>query len=115
MPTGAARVVLVVLSNCTDPAREKEFNDWYNKIHLPDVLETPGIVSATRYENNHWRPGEARHLALYEFDTADTRRVMRNLREHFQQKSSQGRMIDCIEVVLANTFVKTFELSGRSA
>ena len=114
MPTGAARVVLVVLSNCTDPAREKEFNDWYNEIHLPDVLETPGIISAIRYENNHRRPGEPRYLALYEFNTADTRQVVRDLREHFQKKASQGRMIDCIEVVLANTFIKTFELSGQS-
>lgn len=109
MPQNTPSVVMVVLSKCTDPSREREFNEWYNTVHIPDVLETPGIVSAVRYENNHTRAGEAKYLALYEFSTADTRQVMKNLSAHIKQKTDQGRMIDCIEVTFANTFIKTFE------
>ena len=36
-----------VLTNC-DPAHEQEFNDWYDQVHLPDLLRIPGIVSAGR-------------------------------------------------------------------
>lgn len=114
MPQNAPLVVMAVLSNCTDPSREKEFNEWYNNVHLADVLETPGIVSAVRYENNHPRAGEAKYLALYEFDTADTRQVMKNLSALMKKKTGQGRMIDCIQVVFANTFIKTFERSSLS-
>ena len=30
---------------CTDPSREKEFNDFLDNVHMPDVLKTPGFVS----------------------------------------------------------------------
>ena len=29
---------------------EKEFNDWYNTEHLPELLAVPGILSAARYQ-----------------------------------------------------------------
>jgi len=54
-----ARYILVVESNCADPAREAEFNEWYDKTHLPDILETPGFVRATRYENTEPAAGKA--------------------------------------------------------
>ncbi len=33
-----------VYTNCLDASREKEFNEWYDNIHLPDVFEVPGFV-----------------------------------------------------------------------
>jgi len=44
-------------ANCADPAREKEFSEWYDRTHLYDVMETPGIVRASRYE--YVNPGAA--------------------------------------------------------
>ncbi|MFC1924556.1 hypothetical protein ACFLXA_04260 [Chloroflexota bacterium] len=44
-----AKVIWLVGTKCA-PRKEKEFNDWYNKIHVPNVLKTPGIVGATRCE-----------------------------------------------------------------
>jgi len=44
--------VYLVYTNCLDPSREKEYHEWYNQVHLPDVLETPGFKRATRYENS---------------------------------------------------------------
>ena len=37
----------VVLTNC-DPDHEKEFNRWYDEVHLGDLLRVPGIVGARR-------------------------------------------------------------------
>ena len=37
-PSPAARPVtgvLIVLNNCADPARDAEFNAWYNDVHIP--------------------------------------------------------------------------------
>ena len=31
------------------PGKENEYNEWYNKQHLPDVLRLPGFVSAHRF------------------------------------------------------------------
>jgi hypothetical protein len=35
-----AKWLLIVETNCSDPARESEFDEWYDRIHLPDVLYT---------------------------------------------------------------------------
>jgi len=43
-----ARWVNLVETNFGDPLREKEFNEWYDRMHLPDILETPGFVAARR-------------------------------------------------------------------
>jgi hypothetical protein len=40
--------LLVVFSNPAQ-GKDKEFNDWYNRKHIPDVLNTPGVVSGRRY------------------------------------------------------------------
>lgn len=44
----AERFIQVVLSN---PAagREDEFNEWYDTVHIPELLAVPGMLSATRY------------------------------------------------------------------
>ncbi len=39
------RWLLVVETNCTDPSREKEFHQWYDNTHIPDLLTTPGVLS----------------------------------------------------------------------
>lgn len=31
-----AKWLVAVDSNCSDPEREEEFNEWYNEVHLPD-------------------------------------------------------------------------------
>lgn len=37
----------LVMTNC-DPAHEREFNTWYDDIHLADLLKIPGVVAARR-------------------------------------------------------------------
>jgi hypothetical protein len=41
-------VVMMSISGPSDPSREQEYNDWYDNVHVPEVLETPGSVSARR-------------------------------------------------------------------
>ena len=40
--------LMLVMTENTDPARDSEFNDWYNKVDIPDVLKVPGFVRARR-------------------------------------------------------------------
>lgn len=61
----------IVASVCEDPAREREFNEWYNTYHVPEVLaRIPGAKSATRFEVVGQKPGEAKYIAVYEIDGA---------------------------------------------
>lgn len=45
----ADRTMQLVYSN-PRPGREDEFNEWYDTVHVPDVLSIPGVVSARRYK-----------------------------------------------------------------
>lgn len=42
-----ARFTMIALTNAK-PGRDAEFVDWYDRIHLGEVLTIPGIISAQR-------------------------------------------------------------------
>lgn len=56
--------IYLVLSHCDDPAKEPEFNDWYDA-HLGEMVATGLFHRATRYELA--TPGTAEpYLTVYE-------------------------------------------------
>ena len=67
-----SKPVMVVWSNPSDPAREDEFNEWYDGVHVPDVLKIPGILSCTRYKLSDTQFGPVEtpgtYVAYYEVD-----------------------------------------------
>ena len=91
--------LLVVETNCIQPEKENEFNEWYNNTHVPDVLKTPGFVRATRYENSNPAEGRGKYQALYEIETDDLGKTMAELVEHVDKLKEQGRMSELLSVV----------------
>ena len=68
--------VLVVLVNNLDPAREADFNRWYDEVHVPDILSAGSFHRATRYcATDATDPAAptclASYLAVYETDWKD--------------------------------------------
>jgi hypothetical protein len=51
-----------------DAKDAKEFNEWYNTEHLPELLAVPGILSAARYEA---MKGGPKYLAFYELENVE--------------------------------------------
>jgi len=94
-----AKWLLVVETNCNDTTREAEFNAWYDNTHLPDVLETTGVIRATRYENTNPPEGKGKFLATYEIETDDINQTMKALGENLGKKSAEGRMSGLAELV----------------
>lgn len=76
--------VFVVLTNAVD-GRDDEFNDWYTKQHIPDVLRVPGIVAAQRFALSDAQrmepPYPHKYLALYDIDSDDLAETMRVLKQ----------------------------------
>ena len=58
---------LLVLSNPIQ-GREQEFNDWYDRVHVPDLLKIPGVAQAQRYEVMPAQDSPHRYLAVYDID-----------------------------------------------
>ena len=76
---------------CTDPSREDEFNDFYNNVHLPDILKTPGFLAARRYVTEKPRNGRGKYLAIYDIETDDIDKTMATRRQRREQEKEQGR------------------------
>ena len=77
------RHVFMVQTECV-AGQEKVFNEWYDQVHVPDVLAVPGFVRAQRFETVGGLRGEMperRFLAIYEFEADDPAVAMAELRK----------------------------------
>ena len=74
------RTLMLVRSHPQDPAREQEFNDWYNGDHVPDVLNAPNFEAAIRYKVAATLMGHVpSYLALYYVTQDDVKTANREL------------------------------------
>jgi len=67
------RYTMVAFTNAV-PGREDEFNEWYSKQHMPDVLNCDGFVAGKRFEASAAQRGSPppyRYMATYELETED--------------------------------------------
>ncbi len=98
------KAVLVVVTNCPT-GQEAEFNDWYTNTHVPDILQMPGMVAATRYEiAGKPRQGQGRFLALYEIESEDPAATMSGVTKAMPGLSAKGRLFAGLELVYAATY-----------
>lgn len=83
------RAILIVESRPVDPNCENEYNDWYDNVHVAEVCEIPGFVSARRYRRDEETVvpsgGVAYpYVAVYEIDSDDPPSVIAELRARVQ-------------------------------
>ncbi|WP_436791568.1 hypothetical protein [Yinghuangia sp. YIM S10712] len=81
----ADTTLYLVFSNPVE-GKDREFNEWYDTVHVRDVLAVPGMVSAQRYDLKDTEMyrlaggGAHRYLVVYEMD-GDPDVVMPGIRE----------------------------------
>ena len=104
------KALLFAGQNNTDPQREKEFNEWYDRVHAYDSLDTPGITAYQRYRNVDPQPGEPSYLSMSELDTEDIAAVQDRRREIMAQKAKQGHAtsFEGMKVVFYHTYRRIF-------
>lgn len=103
--------IVLVEASCAEPAREDEFNEWYNYVHLPDVLETPQIVSAVRYENIDPADGQGKYLTTYEVEADDLQAAFAESERILEKKAVEGRMSELLQVCSVTSFKQLHSLS----
>ncbi|HEV8583981.1 MAG TPA: hypothetical protein VGT02_03320 [Methylomirabilota bacterium] len=64
-PAGAGGLLLNAMSIA--PALEAEFNEWYDKEHIPALAAVPGVLSARRFRGT----GNRKYVALYHLERPD--------------------------------------------
>ena len=75
-----ANYKMVILSRPTE-GMEEEYNEWYQNVHLGELVALDGIVSGRRYRRAKTL-GERDsypYLAIYEIETDDIDRVVADL------------------------------------
>ena len=98
-----AKALLLVMTNAKDAEQEADFNEWYDNVHLADVLQTPGITKAARYElAGRPKEGRGKYLALYEIEADDPRSIMDKLNETLERRKAEGSLIEHPALEVAN-------------
>jgi hypothetical protein len=92
--------LLLVEVNCKDESRVREFDRWYDTIHIPDILGgSPGFKSATRYVIKYPAPNKGKYLAVYEIETDDLDKTLDAHKANLDAKYAAGRSSDLGELV----------------
>lgn len=97
----------VVLSVKLDvaPDCDREFNHWYNEIHIPEVLACPGWLTARRYE---CLDGEPRYLALYNLEGPEALTT-----SEFQEVVGFGPFLEHVRTARFQTYARR-PVGGKS-
>jgi hypothetical protein len=83
---GTKRFLLAVETNLKDKSQAPVFNAWYNEVHIPDVLTSPGYRGVVRLQRVTDAPDRGVAMTFYEIHTDDfakaiATRDQRRLRE----------------------------------
>ena len=100
--------LLVVRANCADQSSEghDRFNDWYDNMHVPDLMTIPGFIRAARYINpdlSTWDTGK--YLAIYDIETENIHDISTAMSTNWLKWKKQGRISDLL-VVVSMTFYR---------
>ena len=100
--------ILFVLTRCTDPAQEDDWNEWYNTMHVNDACSLGLLSNPTRYQNTglhlNVNVGEARYLAVYETDIEDLLSVAQRQVQGHEDVIRRGRMHPAMDTTLATMY-----------
>ena len=107
------KALLVVFANCKDPARDAEFNRWYDTVHIPNVLQARGLLTARRYTCVHQRHGKGQYLAIYELDIEDAQQFERDMQAMSKEEAARGQRTDLIEVAVSGVYRPLGKRQGR--
>lgn len=102
----ASNWLMLVKTQNLDPAREAEFNRWYDDIDVPDVLEVPGYERARRGARiASYRPSSRQtdagetYVAVYDIRSPDIDKTIIDMLMASWRMDQLGRSTDLIKVV----------------
>jgi hypothetical protein len=98
--------LMLVKTENTDSARDREFNAWYDDIDIPDVLEVPGYMRARRGFGQHLpefpaadlQPAEGTYIALYDIVSPDLDRTIADMTGLANSMKATGRSTELLHV-----------------
>src|SRR3990170_6075003 len=85
----------VAFTDCTDPAQEIKFNQWYNEIYISHMENLGFVRNTRRYENLYGNEptfrGRPKYLALSEIYRDNLKETLKEIRQSDAQLKIQGK------------------------
>jgi hypothetical protein len=92
--------LLIVESNCKDESREAELDQWYDNVHIPDILSgSPRFKRATQYVIKRPQAGKGKLLTVYEIETDDIDATIAAHTKNMKRAFAAGRNSELAEMV----------------
>jgi hypothetical protein len=104
------RFIYLALSD-PQPGREMELDAWYDEVHLAQVVDVPGFVSAQRFAAVEAGDGPVqrrRILVIYEIEADDPAQVIAALRK----LRGTDRLIPCDALDPRSMFAQAYRPAG---
>jgi hypothetical protein len=86
---GRTRGVVLVFTDCDDPALEDGYNEWYSG-HLHHTVESIDFYAATRYVSDDPSRTPSKYLAIYETENTDPAQVQKDGVDWWVQGDFEG-------------------------
>jgi hypothetical protein len=92
---------MIVHARPAHPDRADELNEWYDEVHLPELVGLPGFVGARRYvvcdrSTGEPDPADPSYIAVYELEADDLTAPLRAMAD--RPKDGPGRTSDALQV-----------------
>jgi hypothetical protein len=91
-PSEETRGLFMVFSKCNVPENLEAWNEWFDAVHVPDMMETGGFHAATRWERLVPDTHRPNHLIIYEIQIDDLEQSVRNILERIPDLKARGRI-----------------------
>lgn len=94
-PDADLRGHIVAWVACNQPAREKEWDDWYDAQHLPDMLASEAFRAGSRWRRREDRGVRPRNLTLYDVAGMELEESVQKSAAVMPGLIAAGRKLDC--------------------
>ena len=103
--------IIVALIDCTDPAKEDEFNNrWYQETLIPSVQALGFVRNAKRFINvlsdSPTFQGRPKYLALWEVYRDDLQQALREIQQRVVEIRAQGKGFDAYVKFIDTLFAR---------
>lgn len=103
--------VMVTLTDCTDTAKEAEFNRWCEKTLIPHVQTLDYVKYVKRFENVLAdRPtfqGRPKYLTVWEIYKEDLKQAHREIRQRIAELTGKGKGFEAMVNMVDNIYRRT--------
>ena len=111
----ACKSILLSLVNVDDPSKEPAFNEFYENVHIPDMLGTPGILGVQRFVCIDENMGKGKYLTILEFSPLDAQIILGQVRATISEKQkAPGHSFAGVTPTLTGVFRRFLRLEDQT-